>query len=328
MIECYIESFKTGSIKKHIESQRYWVKDKKPVVETNIGWVETYIDPMGKRAYYEGMVALTDKDKSKKFGTFVDNSEKFLSILPWSKDFEKDVFMCPDFTALDVVTFATTGCPIGINIPNYSEVQETDGFKNVSLSNAYPKFSPENLFFCNEKDAELLSQIGNSSFVVHVACHELLGHGSGKLLRRNSQGVFNFDIEKVINPLTNEKIKMWYEENETYESKFQEVSRYMEELRADLIGLYFGFYPEVQEIFELNESVYKDVIYCNWLLYIRKAVLGLNLYNDEVKKWGQAHTQGAWVFLQYLLDNQIKGQEILVINLEEDKKLFSINLNR
>jgi dipeptidyl-peptidase-3 len=53
MIDCYVESFKTGSIKKHIESQRWWVKDKKPVVETNIGWVETYIDPMGVRAYFE-----------------------------------------------------------------------------------------------------------------------------------------------------------------------------------------------------------------------------------------------------------------------------------
>jgi dipeptidyl-peptidase-3 len=328
MIDCYIESFKTGSIKKHIESQRYWVKDKKPVVETNIGWVETYIDPLGVRAFYQGFVALTDKDKSKKFNLLVEKSENFISILPWTKDFEKDVFMSPDFTALDIVTFASSGCPIGINIPNYSEVQETDGFKNVSLSNAFPRFSAENLFFCNEKDIELLTQIGQNSFVIQVACHELLGHGSGKLLRRTNQGGFNFDIEKVINPLTNEKIKKWYEENETFEGKFQEISRYIEELRADLIGLYFGFYKEVHEIFDLNESLYKDVIYCNWLLYIRKAVLGLNLYNDEVKKWGQAHTEGAWVFLQYILENQVKGQEIIIINLEEDKKTFTINLNR
>ena len=53
MIDYYVESFKTGSIKKHVESQRWWVKDKKPMVETNIGWVETYIDPMGVRAYFE-----------------------------------------------------------------------------------------------------------------------------------------------------------------------------------------------------------------------------------------------------------------------------------
>jgi dipeptidyl-peptidase-3 len=328
MIDCYIESFKTGSIKKHIESQRWWVKDKKPVVETNVGWVETYIDPMGVRAYFEGFVALTDKEKTRKFNTLVENSEKFIASLPWTKDFEKTTFISPDFTALDVVCFASNGCPIGINIPNYAEVQETDGFKNISLSNAYPRFAADNLFFCNEKDIELLSQIGQQSYVMHVACHELLGHGTGKLFRRNEKGEFNFDVENLVNPLTNERIEKWYEENETYESKFTDVARSLEELRADLCGLYFTFFREVHEIFEFNETLYKDTIYSLWLLYIRKGILGLNLYNDEVKRWGQAHTQGAWIFVQFLLENQMSGQEILTINLEEDKKTFSINLNK
>jgi dipeptidyl-peptidase-3 len=62
MIDCYIESFKTGSIKKHVESQRWWVKDKKPVVETNIGWIETYIDPMGVRAYFEVFLKFYSRD--------------------------------------------------------------------------------------------------------------------------------------------------------------------------------------------------------------------------------------------------------------------------
>lgn len=61
MLDCYIDSFKTGSIKKHIESQRWWVKDKKPVIETNIGWVETYIDPMGVRAYFEVQLGIFNK---------------------------------------------------------------------------------------------------------------------------------------------------------------------------------------------------------------------------------------------------------------------------
>ena len=53
MVDAYIESFRTGSIKKHMESQRWWVKDKKPVVEANIGWIESYIDPLGVRASYQ-----------------------------------------------------------------------------------------------------------------------------------------------------------------------------------------------------------------------------------------------------------------------------------
>ena len=44
------------------------------MIESNIGWVETYIDPENVRAYYEGWVAIVDKEKSKKFKSLVDNS--------------------------------------------------------------------------------------------------------------------------------------------------------------------------------------------------------------------------------------------------------------
>ena len=40
-----------------------------------------------------------------------------------------------------------------------------------------------------------------------------------------------------------------------------------------------------------------------WLMYVREALLGLPLYNPEAKKWGQAHRQGAFVFLRFILDN-------------------------
>lgn len=45
---------------------------------------------------------------------------------------------------------------------------------------------------------------------IMVALHELLGHGSGKLLIKNTDGSFNFNTE-AINPATGEKIDSWYE---------------------------------------------------------------------------------------------------------------------
>lgn len=58
MLEQYAKSFGTGSIEAYKESQRLWVKDQKPAVETDLGFVETYRDPHGVRGEWEGFVSM------------------------------------------------------------------------------------------------------------------------------------------------------------------------------------------------------------------------------------------------------------------------------
>lgn len=114
MMAEYAKSFGTGSIEAYKESQRWWIKDKKPMVETDLGFVETYRDPHGVRGEFEGFVAMVNLERTEAFGKLVEAAGTFIPKLPWSKEYEKDKFLSPDFTSLEVLSFAGSGIPAGM----------------------------------------------------------------------------------------------------------------------------------------------------------------------------------------------------------------------
>lgn len=124
--------------------------------------------------------------------------------MPWGEAFECDVFKKPDFTSLEVLAFASSGIPIGINIPNYDEVRQNLGFKNVNLGNAYGKPTPESLQYIPEALKELHLKYSSPSLFMQVALHELLGHGSGKMYEEQA---------KFPSPLDGSEIKTFYKPN-------------------------------------------------------------------------------------------------------------------
>lgn len=83
MLQKYIQHFQTGDIELHKDSQRAWVRDQGPVIETNFGFVESYLDPKGMRAEWEGFAACVNKKQSKVTQYFVSRAEEFLSMMPW-----------------------------------------------------------------------------------------------------------------------------------------------------------------------------------------------------------------------------------------------------
>ena len=302
MIRKYIEHFESGDIDLHKDSMRAWVQDKGPAVETNIGFIETYRDPIHVRAEWEGLVAMVNRAQSASFQDLVNAAGTFIPKLPWDKVFEKDEYRRPDFTSLEVLAFANGGIPAGINIPNYDEIRMNEGFKNVSLGNVLKSRNDKTnrVDFILESDQQLYKDTVDEAFEVQVGLHELLGHGCGKLLSETAPGEFNFD-RNAIDPLTGNKVASWYKPGQTWGSVFGSIASSYEECRAEAVGLHLCGDADVLKIFGHEGQEANDVTYINWLSMARAGLAALPFYNTETKQWGQAHMQGRFALLQVML---------------------------
>jgi len=302
MLKQYISSFTGGDVEDHISGSKSWVLDKGPVVESYIGFIESYQDPLGARAEWEGFVAIVDKETSKKFANLVEAAPKLLKLLPWGDDFEKDKFLRPDFTSLEVLAFGSSGVPAGINIPNYDKVRQSYGFKNVSLGNSLrARDKKEHINHIDDDDQKLFQDLQDRSFKVQVGLHELLGHGSGKLFMEDKDNRLNY--ENVVNPLTGEKVEGFYKQGQTYDTVFTSLGSTFEECRAEAVGIYLCVEEEILKIFGYDKKGEGgDIIYINWLSMARAGLVGLLYYTPETNKWRQAHMQARFVLLRVMLE--------------------------
>ncbi|PMD48553.1 putative dipeptidyl peptidase 3 [Hyaloscypha variabilis F] len=306
----YAKSFEEGSLEAFKNSQRFWIRDKGPMVESNIGFVETYRDPHGVRGEWEGFVATVNLERTKAFGALVNAAESMIPKLPWPKDFEKDKFLSPDFTSLEVLSFGCSGLPAGINIPNYDDIRQTEGFKNVSLGNVLSAKAPnEKIPFISDVDLPIFQKYRDSAFEVQVGIHELLGHGTGKLLQETETGVYNFDIKSPpISPITNKPVTTFYKPGQTWGSVFGSIAASYEECRAECVAMALACDFAILKIFGFGDGTPDmdgeagDVLYAAYLSMARAGIASLEMYNPASLKWGQAHSQARFSILKCFLD--------------------------
>jgi dipeptidyl-peptidase-3 len=338
MMEEYSKSFRTGSLQAFKRSQKAWVMDKGPMVESDIGFIETYRDPHGIRGEWEGFVAMVNKERTQAFGKLVETAPQYIPLLPWDKSFEKDKFLSPDFTSLEVLTFAGSGIPAGINIPNYDDIRQNFGFKNVSLGNILSAKAPnEQVPFIKDSDVATYQKYRDPAFEVQVGLHELLGHGCGKLLQETENGVYNFDFEnKPISPLSGKPISTWYKPGQTWGSVFGTIAASYEECRAECVAMALSCEFPILALFGFGDgtpdmhSEAGDVLYTAYLQMARAGVAALEFWDPKSRKWGQAHMQARFSILRTFLNAGVEFCQLewekddlsdLTIRLERDRIL-------
>jgi dipeptidyl-peptidase III len=235
----------------------------------------------------------------------------------------------PDFTSLDIVAFACSGTPIGINIPNYDDIRQTEGFKNVNLGNVYPKHSSKTMKFVSESDKDLMVKCGHDSLTLQVALHELLGHGTGKLFTKDATtGELNYD-PSIEHPYNGGPITTAYLSTETWSQKFGKLHSGYEECRADTVALHLMHFEEPFQIFFADKKQdWDDIYYTCWFAQMYGAFKGLEFFDIEKKQWKQAHIWGRWVILNVFRESGPDMLKITFSKTEDGKDTFHFELNR
>ncbi|KAI0391426.1 peptidase family M49-domain-containing protein [Xylariaceae sp. FL0594] len=325
----YIESFRTGSLDVYRDSQRTWVTDKAPKVENIFGFVEPYRDPFGVRAEFEGLVAIADAEETKLLSRLVEQSDRSIRTLPWASGenngkgpFEKSLFDPPDFSSIHALAYCSSIIFPGINLPNYNDIRQDVGFKNVIIANRMIAESTAAQWpFIPTEEMELFQKHKYPAYYWWVVLHELLGHGTGKMMIEESAGKYNFDkTNPPLNPLDGKPIRMWYKPGQTWTEQFGDLSTTVDECRCELVGAFLMDDPDVLALFGFTEQsdIKASDLTCN--LYQQLGVDGLRgLANFNVEN--MAH----FAMLTCLLRN---SDGCVRVHHDETNKKLTVHVDR
>lgn len=204
---------------KYDASDIAWLDMKNNTVDVIIGPIETYEDALyNYRAAYEAYVLIKDKEWSQRLKKYVAMLPELQQGLPVSGEYKKEQpGTSSELNAYEIIYYAghsnAGGKTIAVNLPNDEEIQKTKGTRRSQLKNAMQaKFDKILLPIANELiDPSQLKQVTFDAFFANVMFHEV-AHGLGIKTTINGKG--------------------------SVRSALQEQSSWMEEAKADILGVY------------------------------------------------------------------------------------------
>ena len=280
VIDKLIEYYRTGDLKIFDAYSILWVEDTEGDVDFSNGFTESYGDPLGMKASWEGYANFKDKAATERTEKLSANAQWFEDHSPVDARFKKQ--NCKGITAKVIVAAILGGdlypsSAIGINLPNSNWVRAEHGSKSVTIGNltdAYNKAARGNgfqeEFVIDQATRDLIKEYGDVCDDLHTDLHECLGHGSGKLL----PGV---DADSL----------------KAYGSA-------IEEARADLFGLYYIADPKLVELgLTPNGDAYKSQYYT----YMMNGLMTQLVRIEPGNNIEEAHMRNRALIAHWVLDH-------------------------
>ena len=268
VIEALIKYYKSGDLKDFDDYSVLWVKDTDSNVDFVNGFIESYGDPLGRKASWESVVNFRDVEACKRTEIMAANAQWFEDNAPINPNYRKKEVKG---VSAKVITVAMLGgdcypaTAIGINLPNADWIRKEHGSKSVTIDNityAYDKAAQGNgfaeEFILREEDRERAKNYGKLGDDLHTDLHECLGHGSGQLAP-GTKG----------------------DELRTYSST-------LEEARADLFALYYLGDEKLVEIgliptLDVAWSQYSDYIMNGYMTQLSRIELGKDVEESHMR---------------------------------------------
>lgn len=297
--ELLISYYTTGDLKTWDDYNIEWVEENEAEVDYISGFIETYLDPLGRKASWEALVDVRDGEATKRCELLSRNAQWFEDNCPINPLYKKTEVKGISAKVVDALCLAGDNFPtppIGINLPNSDWIRKEHGSKSVNIANlahAYENAAmekPQSVlaeFAYTEEEKLRAKEYSTLSNDLHTDMHECLGHGSGKLLPQTDQNAL------------------------------REYSSTLEEARADLFALYFMFDDKMIELglipnFEVAKEAYDS--------YIRNGLLTQLTRIEEGKDLTEAHMQARKLIAEYAYENS----EAVARKTENGKTYFSI----
>ena len=299
-IDELIGYYRSGNLSQFDTYSISWVQDTLSKVDFVNGFIETYGDPLGYRASWEGLVNFRDEEATRRTETISAEAQWFEDHSPIDPKYRKEKVKG---VSAKVITAAILGgdcypaTPIGINLPNADWIRKDYGSKSVTIENithAYNEAAKGNgfleEFIYDPADIELQKRYGELSDNLHTDLHECLGHGSGQL----APGVKTDALKNYGSTL--------------------------EEARADLFALYYLGDPKLVEL-GLVPSF--DAAKAQYLHYILNGMMTQLARIQPGKDVEEAHMRNRMLIAMWCYEKGQQGEgEPVIKKVTHDGKTY------